>query len=77
MAIKRLMKARLAVRNATNEHEVSDALELVHTAKVELGERGPVWWNDGAVDFSDRHPTDTPYADWWLSLPEESRMKAE
>ena len=71
------MKARLAVSNATNEDEVRHALEAVHAAKVALGERGPVWWNDGAAEFSDRHPTDTPYADWWRSLPQERRLKAE
>ena len=33
-------------------------------AKVALGERGPVWWQDGSSDFN-RHPViNTRYAGW-------------
>ncbi|GMM92223.1 hypothetical protein [Qipengyuania sp. MTN3-11] len=35
----------------------------VHAAKLALGERGPVWWTDGAPDYN-RHMIDnTPYAE--------------
>jgi hypothetical protein len=36
----------------------------VHAAKVALGERGPVWWADGAPDLNRRLVRNTPYADW-------------
>jgi hypothetical protein len=40
----------------------------VDAAKIALGERGPVWWSDGAPDLT-RHLARTgPYADWFASL---------
>jgi hypothetical protein len=37
---------------------------------VALGERGPVWWDDGTPDLN-RHLARTgPYAQWYASLPE-------
>lgn len=37
----------------------------VDKAKRALGERGPVWWSDGAPDLN-RHMARTgPYADWY------------
>lgn len=41
----------------------------VHAAKVALGERGPVWWTDGAPDVNRRLAKNTPYADWYVALP--------
>ena len=41
----------------------------VEAAKVALGERGPVWWADGAPDLT-RHLARTgPYAEWYAALP--------
>lgn len=40
----------------------------VHAAKLALGERGPVWWEDGAPDFNRHLVKNTPYADWYASL---------
>ena len=37
----------------------------VHAATVALGERGPVWWTDGAPDLNRRLAANTPYADWY------------
>ncbi|HEX8382541.1 MAG TPA: hypothetical protein VF592_04105 [Sphingomonas sp.] len=37
----------------------------VHRAKLALGERGPVWWADGAADWNRHMAKNTPYADWW------------
>lgn len=37
----------------------------VDVAKVALGERGPVWWTDGALDLNRRMVRNTPYADWF------------
>jgi hypothetical protein len=33
-----------------------------------LGERGPVWWTDGAPDFNRKLVVNTPYADWYAGL---------
>ena len=66
--VKDLMKARSAVKNARADQEVKDARRRVHAAKVALGERGDVWWQDGAPDFNRHHPKNTPYADWWRQL---------
>lgn len=37
----------------------------VDTAKVALGERGTVWWDDGASDYNRHLARNTPYADWF------------
>lgn len=66
--IKQLMQARMAARSAGGEDERNNATEQVYDAKVALGEAGPVWWDDGAADFSGLEPQSTAYADWWLSV---------
>lgn len=40
----------------------------VDRAKRALGERGPVWWTDGAPDYNRRMARNTPYADWFANL---------
>ena len=65
---RRLMRARSAVRHARTDADVRAARDAVHEAKVALGERGPVWWDDGAEAVDRRHPKNTAYADWWASL---------
>lgn len=37
----------------------------VQTAKVALGERGPVWWDDGSPDFN-RHKTENCPSERWF-----------
>lgn len=44
------------------------ASQIVDEAKRLLGERGPVWWTDGAPDYNRRMAKNTPYADWYASL---------
>jgi len=61
-AIKKLMQARMA-------KDASAVLE----AKTDLGEAGPVWWKDGAPDYSGLNPAETPYAAWWNSLTASTR----
>ncbi len=49
-----------------------DARRRVEAAKRALGERGPVWWDDGAPDLT-RHLARTgPYADWYASVDDHS-----
>ena len=64
-AVRTLMKARRAVRFAKDEVEERAARDAVHAAKVRLGERGPVWWDDGAEDETGRAPWNSSYAAWW------------
>jgi len=63
-----LMDARRAVgagKRAGDDTAVAKARKAVDVAKIGLGERGPVWWDDGAPDFNRHKVENTPYADWW------------
>ncbi|MBV9495924.1 MAG: DUF3253 domain-containing protein [Acidobacteria bacterium] len=63
-----LMDARRAVAAAKRAEDSSAerrARRAVHRAKVALGERGPVWWTDGAPDYNRRLARNTPYATWF------------
>jgi hypothetical protein len=68
---KRLMTARRAVRDA-KKHEDPTAEAAAHRAvddaKRALGERGPVWWKDGAPDFNRHMAKNTPYAAWYANI---------
>lgn len=75
--IKSLMQARRAVMTARTEAEKQAARADVDRAKRALGERGDVWWDDGAPDEGGRHPRNTSYAAWWAQLDEEARARAE
>jgi len=66
--VKELMNARRAVKDAASEADTKAARARVNAAKVALGERGPVWWTDGAPDVNRYHPKNTDYADWWRAL---------
>lgn len=60
------MSARRAVRDARDdEGKIRAARDRVQAAKVALGERGPVWWSDGAPDLNRHLAKNTPYAQWW------------
>jgi hypothetical protein len=63
--VNALMDGRRAVRDAKDADAIRKARDAVQAAKVALGERGPVWWDDGAPDFNRRKVENTPYADWW------------
>jgi hypothetical protein len=67
--IRELMAARRTVRRARNDAEaLAKARAQVDAAKHALGERGPVWWTDGAPDYNRRLARNTPYAEWFRSL---------
>nr|WP_229169344.1 hypothetical protein [Bradyrhizobium altum] len=66
--VKALMYARRAVKAAKGAGDRDAELEAhrsVDDAKRGLGERGPVWWDDGAPDLNRHDVKDTPYADWY------------
>ena len=69
--VQELMAARRAVRKAKNpSEEMAQARKRVDAVKVALGERGAVWWDDGAPDFNRYLAKNTPYASWFASLDE-------
>lgn len=73
---RELMAARRAVGVALrsgDEGALRAARAAVDAAKRSLGERGPVWWTDGAPDLNRRMVRATPYADWFAGLPEGAR----
>ena len=49
--------------------EEKEAHAAADKAKRALGERGPVWWTDGAADFNRHKVKNTPYAEWFAALP--------
>lgn len=58
-----LMAARRAVRTALGEKAsfaMRRARAAVDRAKRALGERGPVWWSDGAPGFNRHMAVNTP-----------------
>ena len=64
-----LMDARRAVGRLKRQGaDVAAARAAVDRAKIALGERGPVWWDDGAPDLTRRMARNTPYADWFSRL---------
>lgn len=66
--VNELMAARSSIKTASTEQELKAARQRVHAAKVGLGERGMVWWDDAAPDVNRYHPKNTPYAKWWQDL---------
>lgn len=64
--VSELMSARRAVKEpAGDEERLRQARKAVDAAKVGLGERGPVWWADGAPDLNRHLARTTPYAEWY------------
>src|SRR5271167_706769 len=63
--VRDLMDARRAMGNSTNQRERISARLRVDAAKRALGERGDVWWNDGAPDYNRKLAIHTPYASWF------------
>lgn len=69
--VRELMNARRAVQAAMRSGvaaELGLARKAVDAAKVGLGERGPVWWDDGAPDFNRHKVKNSPYAEWYQQM---------
>jgi hypothetical protein len=69
--VVQLMDARRAVGAALRSENIealANARAGVQSAKVALGERGPVWWTDGAPDLNRRMARNTVYAAWFVGL---------
>lgn len=65
--VNALMDARRAVGRAlrSDRGALPGAGAAVNAVKIALGERGPVWWTDGAPDLTSRMARTTAYADWF------------
>lgn len=63
--VRELMAARRALRGETDAGRRAEARRRVDEAKRALGERGPVWWADGAPDYNRKLARNTPYARWY------------
>jgi hypothetical protein len=66
--IKELMDARRKLRGRPVGNDADAAHQRVDAAKIALGERGPVWWTDGAPDYNRKLVKNSPYAAWYASL---------
>lgn len=70
-----LMDARRDIARAQRTGDLylkQAARRRVHKAKEALGERGAVWWTDGAPDYNRRLARNTPYQAWFETLTAES-----
>lgn len=68
--VAKLMSARRdvgAASRAGDAEAIAGARRRVEAAKVALGERGPVWWDDGARDENRHMARNSSYADWFAS----------
>jgi hypothetical protein len=69
--VRELMDARRDVGRALRAGDgerLREARRRVQVAKEALGERGPVWWADGAPDYNRRLALNTPYRRWFEAL---------
>ena len=66
--VRELMNARRLLRRHHTFEDRLDARRSVREAKHALGERGPVWWTDGAPDYNRHMVKNTPYAVWFAAL---------
>jgi hypothetical protein len=69
------MDARREVKaagRARDPERLTAARCAVNAAKIALGERGPVWWTDGAKDFNRYLVKNTPYAGWYAEQLDET-----
>lgn len=65
MLARRHVGAAVKAQDADAERQARAAVDA---AKRALGERGPVWWTDGAPDLNQHAVKNTPYAEWHAGL---------
>lgn len=61
-------RAKGAALRAGDDAAREAARARVDAAKHALGERGPVWWDDGAPDLTRHLARTTPYAEWFADV---------
>lgn len=68
--VAQLMDARRDVGRALKTKDETlekNARARVNRAKCSLGERGDVWWDDGAPDENRKLVKNSSYAEWWVA----------
>lgn len=71
MLTHELMSARRAKQQAMRANDAvarEQARKRVDAAKRMLGERGLVWWSDGAPDYNRHLARNSPYAHWFAAI---------
>ena len=68
LLVTALMDARRQLRGKRSAVDRAAARAAVDAAKVALGERGPVWWDEGEPDCNRHLVRNTPYAVWYAVL---------
>jgi hypothetical protein len=65
MAARRGVATARRRKDAEAEHRAHAEVEAT---KVALGERGPVWWTDGAPDLNRKLLRNTSYSEWFNDM---------
>jgi hypothetical protein len=69
--MRELLNGRRALKAAKASRDpaaIAAARQLVAAAQAGLGERGKVWWKDGAPDLNRTLVKNSPYADWFTHV---------
>lgn len=64
--VDELMRAKRMVRDGKDPLKRITARLTADAAKRALGERGEIWWTDGAPDYHRHFAVQTPYARWFI-----------
>jgi hypothetical protein len=65
MAARRAKQTAMRLQHTDARQAAKDQIDA---AKVALGERGDVWWDDGSPDLNRKMARTTRYADWFAAL---------
>jgi hypothetical protein len=74
---RELLNGRRALKAAKlsgDENAIAAARKIVAGAQVGLGERGKVWWKDGAPDLNRMLAKNSPYAEWFAAVESRSQL---
>ena len=67
-------RALKAAKTVGDDAAITAARKHIATAQAGLGERGAVWWKDGAPDFNRTLAKNSPYADWFVSVASRAQV---
>lgn len=77
--MRELLNGRRALKAAKasgDEDAIAAARRMIAAAQVGLGERGKVWWTDGAPDFNRTQVKHSPYATWFAAIAPRQQVAA-
>ena len=66
-------RALKAAKTSGDEAAITAARKIIAGAQAGLGERGKVWWKDGAPDLNRTLAKNSPYADWFAAVDSRSQ----